>query len=44
LQSIASSPIVFPSQADLNRLHGYRNLTPQETKQWDNLFEPIYQS
>lgn len=44
LDGIASSPLVFPSSHDLQRLHFYRNLTPKETTQWNSLFEPIYQS
>jgi spermidine/putrescine transport system substrate-binding protein len=44
LQTDVTSPLVFPSQAALNRLHRYRDLNSKETEQWNALFEPIYQS
>jgi spermidine/putrescine transport system substrate-binding protein len=45
LEQAAASPLVFPSTADLHRLHRYRELkTSQESKEWTNLFQPIYQS
>lgn len=44
LDAVAASPLVFPSAADLKRLRRYRNLTAKETKQWNALFQPIYQS
>lgn len=42
--TLSSSPLVFPRQADFARLHRYRDLTLAEQKQWNALFEPIYQS
>jgi spermidine/putrescine transport system substrate-binding protein len=44
LEREAVSPLVFPSRAALDRLHFYRNLNSKETKQWNALFEPIYQA
>jgi spermidine/putrescine transport system substrate-binding protein len=44
LLNTATSPIVFPSNAELHRLHFYRNLNAKETQAWDSLFQPIYQS
>jgi spermidine/putrescine transport system substrate-binding protein len=43
-EHIASSALVFPTKRDLSRLYRYRDLTPSEQAEWDNLFEPIYQS
>jgi spermidine/putrescine transport system substrate-binding protein len=44
LTQLATSPLIFPNQADFSRLHRYRVLTPAEEKTWNALFEPIYQS
>jgi spermidine/putrescine transport system substrate-binding protein len=44
IEALARSPLIFPTKADSARLHFYRNLTPKEQTQWDNLFQPIYQS
>ena len=42
--NLASSPLIFPKPADFARLHRYRVLPSTERKQWNGLFEPIYQS
>ncbi len=44
LQQLASSPLIFPPQDELSRLHYYRVLTQAELKTWNAMFEPIYQS
>ncbi|MBE7196110.1 MAG: spermidine/putrescine ABC transporter substrate-binding protein, partial [Gordonia polyisoprenivorans] len=45
LGDLADSPLVFPPEADLRRLHRYRVLkNDDELRTWNNLFEPIYQS
>jgi spermidine/putrescine transport system substrate-binding protein len=41
---LATSPLIFPSPADFERLHRYRVLTDKEVKIWNDLFEPIYQA
>jgi len=43
LNDVAKSPLVFPSQADVDKLHSYRVLTADEQVTWNNLFQPIYQ-
>lgn len=42
--NLATSPLIFPKPADFARLHRYRVLDPAETKVFNALFEPIYQS
>jgi spermidine/putrescine transport system substrate-binding protein len=44
LDYLASSPLIFPTQAEYQLAHRYRALTPAEEKVWNGLFEPIYQS
>jgi spermidine/putrescine transport system substrate-binding protein len=44
LQLLARSPLVFPTAADYSKLYRYRTLTNSELENWDNIFEPIYQS
>jgi spermidine/putrescine transport system substrate-binding protein len=44
LEALAASPLIFPSASDLSRVHHYRVLTPQEEKEWNSIFQPIYQS
>ena len=44
LQDIATSPFVFPQESDLANTHSYRDLTPEEEKIWNRLFQPIFQS
>ncbi len=41
LQAVASSPLVFPSEADYARLRHYRSLTPAEEKPYYAVFQPI---
>ncbi len=41
---VADSPLVFPTQDIYARLHDYRELTPEETEVWDDLFLSIYQA
>jgi spermidine/putrescine transport system substrate-binding protein len=40
---VAESPLVFPTDAMYEKLHGYRVLTREEQQTWDQLFQPIYQ-
>jgi spermidine/putrescine transport system substrate-binding protein len=42
--SVANSPLVFPTPQMYASVHRYRVLTPEEEPQWNNLFEPIFQS
>jgi spermidine/putrescine transport system substrate-binding protein len=44
LQSIATSPLVFPTAADYAKLYRYRTLNNSELDTWNEIFEPIYQS
>jgi spermidine/putrescine transport system substrate-binding protein len=44
LEYLASSPLIFPKQAEFAKLHRYRVLTADEEKTWNSIFEPIYQS
>jgi spermidine/putrescine transport system substrate-binding protein len=45
LQTIASSPYVFPDADLTSRLHSYREFsTGEELEQWNDLFRPIYVS
>jgi spermidine/putrescine transport system substrate-binding protein len=41
---VANSPLVFPTPEMISKLHTYRVLTEDEQLQWNDLFEPIYQS
>jgi spermidine/putrescine transport system substrate-binding protein len=43
LDAVASSPLVFPTPQITSNVHAYRVLTADEEKQWDAIFEPIYQ-
>jgi spermidine/putrescine transport system substrate-binding protein len=43
-QGLATSPLIFPSEADFAKLHRYRVLTKAEEEVWNSIFEPIYQS
>jgi spermidine/putrescine transport system substrate-binding protein len=43
LESVAESPLVFPTSDMVAKLHNYRVLTDAEEKQWNSIFEPIYQ-
>lgn len=40
---VADSPLVFPTQDMYERLHGYRVLTTDEQRVWDQTFQPIFQ-
>jgi spermidine/putrescine transport system substrate-binding protein len=44
LASLISSPLVFPSDAELTSAKRYRVLTVQEEQVWDRIFQPIIQS
>jgi spermidine/putrescine transport system substrate-binding protein len=44
LDSVATSPLVFPSTSDYQKLYRYRDLTNVEVDTWNSIFEPIYQS
>jgi len=44
LDGLISSPLVFPSPADLSKAHRYRTLTVEEEQVWDRIFQPIVQS
>ncbi len=44
LEYVATSPLVFPKPSDLARTKHYRVLSATEEKQWNQLFEPIYQA
>nr|WP_309239442.1 spermidine/putrescine ABC transporter substrate-binding protein [Actinomadura sp. J1-007] len=41
LERLSSSPLVFPSAADLGRLRHYRSLTQDEEARYQKIFEPI---
>jgi spermidine/putrescine transport system substrate-binding protein len=43
-QGLATSPLIFPAKSDFARLHRYRVLTQDEQKEWNSIFQPIYQS
>ncbi|MGV9698769.1 polyamine ABC transporter substrate-binding protein [Streptomyces sp. NPDC003470] len=44
LNALSTSPLVFPTEADEARLRHLRVLDQEEEKQWNALFEPIYQA
>ncbi|MFJ8542450.1 spermidine/putrescine ABC transporter substrate-binding protein [Streptomyces sp. NPDC093586] len=44
LEALSTSPLVFPTEDDEARLHHLRVLDQEEEKQWNALFEPIYQA
>jgi spermidine/putrescine transport system substrate-binding protein len=44
LNTIASSPYVFPDDELAARLYSYRVLDGEEIQQWNDLFQPIYLS
>jgi spermidine/putrescine transport system substrate-binding protein len=45
LEALATSPMVFPSDADYARLHRYRAMTTaQERQQYESIFQPVVQS
>jgi spermidine/putrescine transport system substrate-binding protein len=44
LESLISSPLVFPNETDLTKAKRYRVLTVEEEQVWDRIFQPIIQS
>jgi spermidine/putrescine transport system substrate-binding protein len=42
--TLATSALIFPPASEFSRLHRYRVLDQAETKVWNALFEPVYQS
>ena len=44
LDGLISSPLVFPTPADLAKAKRYRTLTVEEKQVWDRIFQPIVQS
>ena len=44
LDTVISSPLVFPTPADLTKAKRYRTLTVEEEQVWDRIFQPIIQS
>jgi spermidine/putrescine transport system substrate-binding protein len=44
LDGVISSPLVFPTPADLSKAKRYRTLTVEEEQVWDRIFQPIVQS
>ena len=44
LDSVISSPLVFPTPADLSKAKRYRTLTVEEEQVWNRIFQPIIQS
>jgi spermidine/putrescine transport system substrate-binding protein len=43
LETVATSPLVFPTPEIAQQVFGYRVLGPEEETQWNDLFVPIYQ-
>jgi spermidine/putrescine transport system substrate-binding protein len=43
LTEVAKSQLVFPTSDMTSKVHDYRVLNNQEEKQWNSIFEPIYQ-
>ncbi len=44
LNTVATSPLVFPTKEIASKVHHYRVFAnPDEKQQWDDLFVPIYQ-
>jgi spermidine/putrescine transport system substrate-binding protein len=41
LTRLSTSPLIFPSEADLARLRHYRRLTQAEEQEYQKIFEPI---
>ncbi|WP_067632083.1 extracellular solute-binding protein [Actinomadura latina] len=41
LTRLSTSPLIFPSEADLARLRRYRRLTQAEEQEYQKIFEPI---
>jgi spermidine/putrescine transport system substrate-binding protein len=43
LEQVANSPLVFPTEDMLSRLHSYKVLTEEEEQQWNDLFNEVVQ-
>jgi spermidine/putrescine transport system substrate-binding protein len=43
LEELAQSALIFPTDEMTTKVHDYRVLNADEEKQWNDLFEPIYQ-
>jgi spermidine/putrescine transport system substrate-binding protein len=43
LRAVAESPLVFPTQEMLDRLHSYKVLDEDEERQWNELFQEVVQ-
>jgi spermidine/putrescine transport system substrate-binding protein len=43
LRAVADSPLVFPTQDMLDRLHSYKVLDEEEERQWNELFGEVVQ-
>ncbi|MEX5637106.1 polyamine ABC transporter substrate-binding protein [Parafrankia sp. FMc2] len=41
--ALAGSPLLFPTRAELDRVHRYRVLTAAEETEWNRIFQPVYQ-
>ena len=44
LDSVISSPLVFPTESDLAKAKRYRTLSVEEEQVWNRIFQPIIQS
>jgi spermidine/putrescine transport system substrate-binding protein len=43
LRAVAESPLVFPTDDMLSRLHSYKVLDEEEERQWNELFQEVTQ-
>jgi spermidine/putrescine transport system substrate-binding protein len=43
LEAVAESPLVFPTEDDLTRLHSYKVLDEDEERQWNEFFDEVRQ-
>jgi spermidine/putrescine transport system substrate-binding protein len=43
LEAVAESPLVFPTDEMLSRLHSYKVLDEEEERQWNELFQEVTQ-
>jgi len=41
---LAESTLLFPTRAELDRVHRFRVLTAEEETEWNKIFQPVYQS
>ncbi|MBA0126588.1 spermidine/putrescine ABC transporter substrate-binding protein [Haloechinothrix sp. YIM 98757] len=44
LEELSASPLVFPSDADYDKLHSYVTLAPEEQEDFNSLFQAVTQS